>query len=133
MRFYTQQHRHYCGIDLHARSMYICLLDQSGKTLVHRKLSCDSDELLRVLRPYRKDLVVAVECLFCWYWIADRCVEQGIAFVLGVRRQPVGVPKATLKGLALPTSGNRALILFQATTLQRRPTRQAEESGAGRL
>jgi hypothetical protein len=63
--------------------MYICLLDQSGKTLVHRKLSCDSDELLRVLRPYRKDLVVAVECLFCWYWIADLCVEQGIAFVLG--------------------------------------------------
>ena len=26
MRFYTQQHKHYCGIDLHARTMYICLL-----------------------------------------------------------------------------------------------------------
>ena len=71
MRFYTQQHRHYCGIDLYARSMYICILDQAGKTLVHRKLSCDPDELRKVLRPYRKDLVIAVECLFCWYWIAD--------------------------------------------------------------
>jgi hypothetical protein len=28
MRFYTQQHRHYCGIDLHARSLLL------GTTLV---------------------------------------------------------------------------------------------------
>ncbi len=83
MRFYTQQHRHYCGIDLHARSLYLCILDQAGKTLVHQKLACDRDELLRVLKPYRKDLVVAVECLFCWYWIADLCEDEGIKFVLG--------------------------------------------------
>ena len=83
MRLYTQQHRHYCGIDLHARSLYICILDRSGKTLVHQKLACDRDELLQALKPYRKDLVVAVECLFCWYWIADLCAEKEIDFVLG--------------------------------------------------
>ena len=83
MRFYTQQHQHYCGIDLHARSMYICIINQAGTILVHRKLACDADQLLRALKPYRKDLVVAVECLFCWYWIADFCEEQGIAFLLG--------------------------------------------------
>jgi hypothetical protein len=27
MRFYTQQHRYYCGVDLHARSLYVCVLD----------------------------------------------------------------------------------------------------------
>ena len=32
MRFYTDQHRYYCGIDLHARSMYVCVLDQEGQT-----------------------------------------------------------------------------------------------------
>jgi transposase len=83
MRFYTQQHRHYCGIDIHARSLYVCILGKTGEPLVHQKLACDRDELLRVLRPYRKDLVVAVECLFCWYWIADLCEEEGIKFVLG--------------------------------------------------
>ena len=56
MRFYTQQHRHYCGIDLHARSLYVCILDQTGKTLVHRKLGCNPDELLKVLKPYKDDL-----------------------------------------------------------------------------
>ena len=27
MRFYTENHEHCCGIDLHARSMYVCILD----------------------------------------------------------------------------------------------------------
>lgn len=83
MRFYTRQHVHYCGIDLHARSLYLCILDQEGKTLVHRKLPCDRELLLKALAPYREDLAVAVECLFCWYWVADLCSEQGISFVLG--------------------------------------------------
>jgi hypothetical protein len=30
MRFYTSQHQFYCGIDLHARTMYICIMEQSG-------------------------------------------------------------------------------------------------------
>jgi|SRR5215213_3422515 len=47
MRFYTQQHKHYCGIDLHARSLYLCILNQAGEKLVHRKLNCDRDELWR--------------------------------------------------------------------------------------
>ena len=37
----------------------------------------------RVRDAYRQDLVVAVECVFCWYWIADLCERLGIAFVLG--------------------------------------------------
>jgi transposase len=83
MRFYTQQHRHYCGIDLHARSLYVCVLDQAGNTLLHRKLACDREALLAALKPYKKDLVVAVECLFCWYWVADLCEENGFTFILG--------------------------------------------------
>jgi transposase len=83
MTFYTRQHVHYCGIDLHARSLYLCILDQEGNILVHRQLPCERDKLLKALAPYREDLVVAVECLFCWYWIADLCEEEGFAFVLG--------------------------------------------------
>ena len=36
MRFYNRQHRHYCGIDLHVKTMYICILDAAGQVLVHR-------------------------------------------------------------------------------------------------
>ena len=33
MRFYTRVHRYYCGIDLHARSMYVCVINQDGEVL----------------------------------------------------------------------------------------------------
>ena len=33
--------------------------------------------------PYRDDLVVAAECMFTWYWLADVCAAEGITFVLG--------------------------------------------------
>lgn len=83
MRFYTQAHKHYCGIDLHARTMYLCVLDAAGNILLHRNIQANPDAFLRVIAPYRDDLVVAVECIFTWYWIADLCAEEGIAFVLG--------------------------------------------------
>jgi hypothetical protein len=31
MKFYIKQHKHYCGIDLHARTMYLCVLDSKGR------------------------------------------------------------------------------------------------------
>jgi Transposase len=83
MNFYTQQHKHYCGIDLHAKAMYVCILDQQGTKLVHKNLPTTPEAFLRVIAPYRDDLVVAVECMFTWYGLADLCHKEGIVFVLG--------------------------------------------------
>jgi transposase len=83
MRFYTHTHKHYCGIDLHARSMYLCILDAQGEILLHRNFKAEPESFLKAVAPYRDDLVIAVECIFTWYWLADLCAEEGIAFVLG--------------------------------------------------
>ena len=83
MRFYTKQHRYYCGIDLHARRMYICVLDADGQIRVHRNGPATPEHFLTTVAAYREDLVVAVECIFTWYWLADLCAQEGIAFVLG--------------------------------------------------
>lgn len=83
MRFYTQQHQFYCGIDLHARTMYLCLLNRDGEILVHRNMPAGPEPLLKAIAPYREDLVVCVECIFTWYWLADLCAREGIPFVLG--------------------------------------------------
>src|SRR5919205_4526313 len=83
MRFYTKQHPFYCGIDLHARSMYVCIVNQEGDILLHRHMKAAPDPFLKAVAPYRDGLVVAVECIFTWYWLADLCSQQGIAFVLG--------------------------------------------------
>jgi len=83
MRFYTKQHQFYCGIDLHARSMYVCIVNKDGEVLVHRNMKAAPEAFLKAVAPYRDGLVVAVECIFTWYWLADLCAQEGIPFVLG--------------------------------------------------
>jgi transposase len=83
MKFYTQTHTHYCGIDLHARNLYVCILNQEGDVLVHKNIKATPDALLKLVGPYRDDLVIGVECMFSWYWIADLCRERSIAFAIG--------------------------------------------------
>ena len=60
MRFYTGQHAFYCGIDLHARVMYLCVMDQGGEILLHKNLPADPDAFLKAIAPYRSDTIVAV-------------------------------------------------------------------------
>ena len=35
MKYYTSTTEYNCGIDLHARQMYVCLMDRQGKKLLH--------------------------------------------------------------------------------------------------
>ena len=30
MNFYTLPHKHYCGVDLHSRTMYLCIVGRDG-------------------------------------------------------------------------------------------------------
>jgi transposase len=83
MRFYTKQHPLYCGIDLHARTMYLCVLNQDGEILVHRNMPAGPEPFLNAVAPYRSDLVVCVACIVTWYWLADLCAREGIPLVLG--------------------------------------------------
>jgi transposase len=83
MRFYTKPHKFYCGIDLHARTMYVCILNGDGEILLHRNMKAAPEPFLKAIAPYREDLVVCVECIFTWYWLADLCAQEGIPFVLG--------------------------------------------------
>ena len=83
MRFYTKQHQFYCGIDLHARTMYVCILAHHGAILLHRNMPARPETFLKAIAPYRDDIVVAVECIFTWYWLADLCARESIPFVLG--------------------------------------------------
>jgi transposase len=116
MNFYTRQHNHSCGIDLQARALYVCLLDQHGTTLGHKNRPTTPAAFLRSIAPYREDLVVAVECIFTWYGLADLWNKEGIAFVVGpalylkaihggkAKNDKIAAPKiaALLRGGMLP-------------------------------
>src|SRR5215475_11807865 len=83
MRFYTKQHPFYCGIDLHARTMSLCILSQDGEVRLHRNMQARPDAVLKAIAPYRNDMVIAGACIFTGYWLADLCAQEGLPFVLG--------------------------------------------------
>jgi hypothetical protein len=72
MRFYNATpHRFYAGIDLHARTMHVCVLDHDGNVVLDRNLPCHFPTLLQAIAPFRDGIVIGVECMFGWYWLAD--------------------------------------------------------------
>jgi transposase len=83
MNFYNNTHPYYCGIDLHARSLYVCIIDQEGTTCLHKEISASPPKLQALLEPYMGNVVLGVECMHCWYWVSDFCDDLGIDFILG--------------------------------------------------
>ena len=83
MRFYTKPHQFYCGIDLHARTMDLCILNQDGEIVLHRKMTAAPEPFRQAIAPSREELVVGVEGMFTWYWRADLGARAGLPFVLG--------------------------------------------------
>lgn len=63
--------------------MYLCILDRNGQIVLHHNMASAPEPFLQAIAPYRGNLVVGVECIFCWYWLADLCAAEKIKFVLG--------------------------------------------------
>lgn len=53
MRFHQQQHEFYCGVDRHAKTMHVCVVDQAGETRVHRNIETRPDRFLQLIRRLR--------------------------------------------------------------------------------
>jgi hypothetical protein len=48
-----------------------------------KNIKASPEPLLKLIAGYQDDLIIGVECMFSWYWIADFCADHGIEFVLG--------------------------------------------------
>ena len=83
MKYYTSTTEYNCGIDLHSRQMYVCLMDRQGKKLIHTNIkNNDFNFFLKLVEPYKRDLTICCECMFGWYWLADACSAANLTFVL---------------------------------------------------
>ena len=84
MNFYNRQHEFYCGIDLHANSMHVCIVDHDGHKQLHRNFQTRKpDRFLSAIDPFAtQDLVIGCESTFNWYWLADLCRDQQLKFLL---------------------------------------------------
>src|SRR5262245_13048304 len=75
--------RFYAGVDLHARAAFVVILDRRGAIVFAKNLPASPDAFLAAVAPFRDGLLVACECMHCWYWLADTCRDHHIAFALG--------------------------------------------------
>ena len=68
----------YGGIDLHSNNSYLGIIDKKEKKVLKKKMPNDLEEILRELKPYRKDLEgIVVESTFNWYWLVDGLMDNG--------------------------------------------------------
>lgn len=63
--------------------MHVCILRHDGTIALDTNLPCHFEALLQAIEPFRQGIVLGVECMFGWYWLADRCSEHRIPFVVG--------------------------------------------------
>ena len=83
MRYLTATAASYAGVDLHATSLHLCVLDQAGTVRLSRKLKAQPQPFLDALAPFRPDVLIGCECVHTWYWLADTCRDQNLRFELG--------------------------------------------------
>jgi transposase len=68
----------YGGIDLHSRISWLVILNDALKVVRQVKLANDLAEFVRLLEPYRAELVgLAVESTPNWYWLVDGLQAAG--------------------------------------------------------
>ena len=60
MRTYNTQHTHYCGVDLHARSLFVHVLDHTGTTRLEQDIPASPAAFLDALKPFRDGATVVL-------------------------------------------------------------------------
>ncbi|MFI5295485.1 MAG: IS110 family transposase [Thermodesulfovibrionales bacterium] len=78
----------YSGIDLHSKKSHVCVIDREGKKVKEENLNNDLALILQFLKPFGKDVHIAIESTINWYWIVDGLMEAGydvrLAHTLGL-------------------------------------------------
>lgn len=63
--------------------MYVCVMDKSGKILFQRNMKNDFEVFKHHVKSFWPEMAVGVESSCYYYWLADACRKEGIAFYLG--------------------------------------------------
>jgi transposase len=69
---------YYAGIDLGARSSWLCVVDAKGRKRLNCKVPNDPARILHLLDSFRPSLRAVIESTFNWYWIVDLLQDHEI-------------------------------------------------------
>ena len=84
MEMYICKHEYVCGIDLHSKMMYVCIVDRELKVLFHKAIANnDTKKFKEILNPYQGKILIVAEACFPYYWLADFAENHYFDFQLG--------------------------------------------------
>jgi transposase len=83
MNYHQIDTDYYCGIDLHSKTMYVCVMDKQGKIYLHRNMHNDFEIFKRSIQKFIPSISVGCETSGYYYWLADGCRKHDIPFFLG--------------------------------------------------
>jgi transposase len=69
---------YYCGIDLHARDSYLCIIDEKDRIELREKVPNHLEIIVGMLDRFCPRPAVVVEATLNWYWLIDGL--QGVGF-----------------------------------------------------
>ena len=52
MRLASVNSKYYCGVDVHAKTSYVCVMSKVGKVLVHEETESNFGKIHELLKPY---------------------------------------------------------------------------------
>jgi transposase len=76
------QSDYYGGIDLHSKSMVVCIMDKEGKIVLRKTIANDFSVFLLLISSYKHSITFAVESTFNWYWLVDECRKHNVNIYL---------------------------------------------------
>lgn len=83
MELATINSKYYCGVDLHDKNMYLCVMKKDGEILLHKKVRNNFEAFKAEVKKYLGEMSVGVESTHNYYWLYDSCRKEGIPFYLG--------------------------------------------------
>ena len=83
MKYWTINSEYYCGVDVHPKRSYVCVLDDMGKQHLNINIKNNFDTFKEIINPFLPNIVVGCESTYSYYWLFDGCQQYRIPFYLG--------------------------------------------------
>jgi transposase len=81
--------QYYCGIDLHSKDSWLCVIDEKDEIHLRKKVPNHLPTILHELERFSPKPSAAVESTLNWYWLVDGLQEAGfevkLAHIFGLR------------------------------------------------
>ena len=75
--------KYYCGVDLHDKNMYVCIMTKEGEILLHKRIKNNFEIFKKQAGKYLDEISLGVESTHNYYWLYDACQKEGVPFYLG--------------------------------------------------